>query len=136
MTQRQRLNKMVKQIFPAIHGGDGRRDLSHSGWQRLIPKTVLLCCGSVKGMSKLLFFCSGLAENGGIYSTKYLPEVASFTKKYHKAEDTVFWSDLETAHYSRRSIEEMERLNVDVVPKLVNPPNVPKLRFVEDFWQA
>ena len=98
--------------------------LSHTKF----PKTVLLWLTiSENGMSKLLFFRSGLAVNGGIYSTKYLPEVASFTKKYYKAEDTVFWPHLESAHCSRRSFEELERLNVDVVPKL---------RLIEDFWQA
>ena len=28
----------------------------------------------------------------------------------------------------------MERLNIDVVPKSANPPNVPQLRPIENFW--
>ena len=82
---------------------------------------------SKMGMSKSLFLRSGLAVNGEIYSTKCLPEVASFIKKYHKGEDAVFWPDLASAHYSKRSLEEMERLHIDVVPKSANPPNVSQL---------
>ena len=99
------------------------------------PKKALLWLTiSEKGMSMPLFFRSGLAVNGEIYSTKCLPEVASFIKKYHKGEDAVFWPDLASAHYSKRSLEEMERLNIDVVPKSANPPNVPQLRPIENFW--
>ena len=28
----------------------------------------------------------------------------------------------------------MERLNIDVIPKSANPPNVPQLRPIENFW--
>ena len=28
----------------------------------------------------------------------------------------------------------MKRQNIDVVPKLANPPNVPQLRPIENFW--
>ena len=46
----------------------------------------------------------------------------------------MFWPDLASAHYSKRSLEEMERLNIVVVPKSANPPNVPQLRPIENFW--
>ena len=43
------------------------------------------------------------------------------------------WPELASVHYSKRSLEEMEWLNIDVVPKLANPPNVPQLRPIENF---
>ena len=93
------------------------------------PKKELLWLTiSKKWMSKPLFFRSGLAVNGEICSTKCLPKVAPFIKKYHKGEDAVFWQNLASAHYLKRSLEEMERLNIDVVPKSANPPNVPQLK--------
>ena len=46
----------------------------------------------------------------------------------------MFWPDLASTHYSKRSLEQMERLNIDVVPKSANPPNVPQLRPIENFW--
>ncbi|XP_065077549.1 uncharacterized protein LOC135700820 [Ochlerotatus camptorhynchus] len=162
MTQRQRLNKMVNSFFPANHDVAVVMDdetyltLDGNDWQgtsyftsstkevssvvKLIshtqfPKKVLLWLTiSEKGMPKPFFFRSGLAVNGEIYSTKYLPEVASFIKKYHKGEDAVFWPDLVSTHYSKRSLEEMERMNIDVVPKSANPANVPQLRPIENFW--
>ena len=33
----------------------------------------------------------------------WLPEVASFIKKYYKGKDVVFWPDLASVHYSKRS---------------------------------
>ena len=117
--------------FPTNQVSSEVKFISHTKF----PKKVLLRLTiSEKGMSKPLFFRSGLAVNGEIYSTKCLPEVASFIKKYHKGEDTVFWPDLASAHYSNRSLEEMERLSIDVVPKSANPPNVPQLRPIENFW--
>ena len=73
----------------------------------------LFACGlwltiSAKGMSKPLFFSSGLAVHGKVYSTKCLPVAAAFIQKHHAGEDVAFWSDLASAHYAERSLEEME----------------------------
>ena len=87
--------------------------------QTKFPKKVRLWLTiSEKGMSKLLFFCSGLAVNEEISSTKCLPEVVSFIKKYHKGEDTVSWPDLASAHYSKRSLEEMENFWANLKRKI------------------
>lgn len=161
MTQRQRLNRMVTSIFPSnrdvavVMDDETYLTLDGNDWQGTsyftsptkevssevkfishtkFPKKVLLWLTiSEKGISKPLFFRSGLAVNGDIYSTKCLPEVAKFIKKYHKDEDVVFWPDLASAHYSKRSLEEMERLNIDVVPKSANPLNVLQLHPMENF---
>ena len=111
-TQRQRLDKTIKSIFPAnrdmavVMDNEAYLTLDSNDWQGTsyftsptkevssevkfsshtkFPKKVRLWLTiSEKGMSKLLFFHSGLAVNGKIYNTKCQPEVASFIKKYHK----------------------------------------------------
>ena len=65
--------------------------ISHTKFSK---KVLLWLTISENGMSKPLFFRSGLSVNGEIYSTKCLPEVASFIKKYHKGENEVFWPNL------------------------------------------
>ncbi len=42
--------------------------------------------------------------------------------------------DLASSHYSRDSIAEFERLGIEIVPKEANPPAVPRLRPIENFW--
>ncbi|XP_055535517.1 uncharacterized protein LOC129724554 [Wyeomyia smithii] len=161
MTQRQRLNKMV---CPANHdvvvmmNTETCLTLHGNHWQgtsyftsptkevgtevkfiphtKFLKKMLLWLTISEKGMSKFALLSLRTSVSGEIYSTKCLPEVASFIKKHQKTEDAVFWPDLASAHYSKRSLEGVEQLNTDVVPKLANPPNVPKLRPIEDFWPS
>lgn len=47
---------------------------------------------------------------------------------------TFFWPDLASCHYSKATMEWYETNNVNVVPKDVNPPNVPELRPIERYW--
>lgn len=161
-TQKQRLTILVKEIFPAkrnvmvVMDDETYLTLDGNNWQgkgyftsptkeissnvkyiahTKFPKKVLLWLTiSEKGMSRPVFFLSGTAVNGESYSTKCLPEVAAFIKKYHKDDNVVFWPDLASSHYSKRALEEMERLGIPVVPKHANPPNVPQLRPIENFW--
>jgi transposase len=46
----------------------------------------------------------------------------------------VFWPDLVSSHYPNATLLEYERLNIKFVPKSSNPPNVPQLRPIENFW--
>lgn len=47
---------------------------------------------------------------------------------------TLFWPDLATCHYSRRTIAWYEENNVAFVPKEMNPPNSPNFRPIERYW--
>lgn len=88
---------------------------------------------SEKEMSKPLFFSSRLAMNGEVYSTKCLLEVVVSIKKYHAKEDIAFCTNLASAHYAKRSLEEVNRLKITVVPKTANSPNVAQLRSIDFF---
>lgn len=46
----------------------------------------------------------------------------------------LFWPDLASCHYSKSTLEWYEANGIDVVPKLLNPPNVPELRPIEVYW--
>jgi len=60
--------------------------------------------------------------------------LVKFIKRYHSDQNFIFWPDLASAHYARETLAEFERLNITVVPKDSNPPNVPQLRPIEIFW--
>ena len=52
-----------------------------------------------------------------------------------RGEDKIlFWPDLESAHYTLPTRALFEEVQIPYVPREANPPNVPKLRQVEDFW--
>lgn len=85
---------------------------------------------SERGISSPQFFESGLAVNGERYRQHFLPKVVQFIAEKHKNKKISFWPDLA----SSPSLAEMSRLNIPFVPKDQNPPNLPQLRPIEDFW--
>lgn len=42
----------------------------------------------------------------------------------------MFWPDLASVHYAKDVQAELQRLKIEFVPKLQNPPNVPQLRIL------
>ncbi|KAJ8976795.1 hypothetical protein NQ317_014138 [Molorchus minor] len=48
--------------------------------------------------------------------------------------DIIFWPDLASCHYARRTREWLEHNNINYVPREDNPPNVPQARPIEEFW--
>ena len=89
---------------------------------------------SPRGMSKTLFFKSGLAMNQSIYKDQCLTKgLLPFINKYYRAVNYVFWPDLATSHYARSVQEFLFTKGVNFVPRYLNPANVPKVRPIEDF---
>lgn len=99
------------------------------------PKKVMVWLAlSRYGISKPVFFRSGLAVSSEIYVQKCMPKLKKFIKKYHKDGNIVFWPDLASAHYARLTTAFLEKNNIPYIQKENNPPNVPQLRPIEDFW--
>lgn len=46
----------------------------------------------------------------------------------------IFWLDLATAHYANVCNTWYEQNKVNIVPKELNPPNVPEVRQIERYW--
>ena len=157
VTQKRRIKKMAAEIFPAkrhvkvLMDDETYLTLDGNDWQGTphkpvddkvkyishakFHKKVLLWLTIIeKGMSNPILFPSGLAVIAEVYSTQCLPEVSRFIKKFHGNDDIVFWPELASSHYAKKSLEEMKRLTIPVVPKDSNPPNIPQLRPIENFW--
>lgn len=57
-----------------------------------------------------------------------------FIQNHHPNGDIMFWPDLASAHYAKLSLETLESLGIPFVLKEENPPGLPQLRPIEDFW--
>lgn len=75
-----------------------------------------------------------LGNNSEVYVRKRLLKLITFIRKSHEHDRYVFWPDLASSHYSKASVERLQQHNILFVPKSANPPNVPKVRPIEDFW--
>lgn len=97
-------------------------------------KVLLWLAVSERGISEPVFFKAGLAVNKEVYISKCLPILHKFIQQHHKNEKIVFWPDLASAHYAKDTLVRLEELKIEYVPKDHNPPNVPQLRPIENFW--
>ena len=59
---------------------------------------------------------------------RFLP----FTRSHNP--NPLFWPDLASIHYAKKTMEWYEANNIDIVPIEANPPNCPHLRPVEKYW--
>lgn len=68
-----------------------------------VPKKVLLWLAiSSRGMSKPVFFESGLAVNAERYTGSCLPAVRDFIRTHHRGANITGLPDLASSHYSKR----------------------------------
>ena len=47
---------------------------------------------------------------------------------------TLFWADLASIHYSKKTVEWYEKNEVNFAPKSINPPNRSEERPIEFYW--
>lgn len=53
--------------------------------------------------------------------------------KSHRV-NTIFWPDLASCHYSKKTVKWYKLNHINFVPKDSNPPNCPELRPIERYW--
>ena len=104
--------------------------------KKKFPKKLLVWVAiSGRGHSDVFFRTSGLAVNGEVYREQCVRQrLKPFIDEVHGEDEILFWPDLASAHYAHPTRALFEELEIPFVPRDANPPNVPKLRPVEDFW--
>jgi hypothetical protein len=88
------------------------------------PKVLILCaisetCVSIsyKGSVK------GQAIDIDVYIIKCLPKMVKFIEKHHKNDETIFWPDVASCHYAKKTLEWIEQeKSIKIMPKADNPP--------------
>jgi transposase len=105
-------------------------------YQDKYPTKILVwLCISPRGVSTPFFVPSGQAVNQFVYLDGPIKKhLVPFINKYYPSGKYVFWPDLANAHYANSVLNYLKDKNIPVVPKKINPANVPKARPIEDFW--
>lgn len=99
------------------------------------PKILVWAAISTKGVSKLYIQDSQMsAIKSDTYISKCLTKLDKFINTKHLRDEIIFWPDLASCHYSKNTQDWLAMKKINFVPKHVNPPNIPKARPVEDFW--
>ncbi|XP_030752754.1 uncharacterized protein LOC115879873 [Sitophilus oryzae] len=76
----------------------------------------------------------GEALNAELYIENCLPKLLQFLNTHHVDDEIIFWPDLASCHYARITRDWYEANNINFVPKVDNPPNLPQARPIEEFW--
>jgi len=101
--------------------------------EKFNKKLLVWAAISEFGISDLYYHqCSG-AMNADIYIQECIKNrLRKFVQKHNCR--TIFWPDLASSHYARKTLDTLEELQINYVSKDCNPHNVPQLRPIETFW--
>ena len=90
---------------------------------------------SEDGIALPFIYESSIAIDANRYINKFLkPKLVKFINSKYKEDEYVFWPDLASAHYAKKTIDVLKANNIVFVDKHENPPNVPQARPIETFW--
>lgn len=77
---------------------------------------------------------TGLAINQVSYLEILKTHLIPFIRRKYRGGGYVFWPDLASSHYASSVQNYLKEAKVPVVPKNMNPANLPQVRPIEDFW--
>lgn len=99
------------------------------------PKVLVWCAISSKGISEpYIRPRGGPAIDSDTYIKECLPKLKRFVENKHARDQIMFWPDLASCHYGKKTLDWLRQQKIQFVPKKDNPPNVPQARPIENFW--
>ena len=139
MTKRTSPSREVKcrqtARFYTEPGGDVTNNVRYRAEVKFPRKLLVWMAISPRGVSKPVILPSRVNVGGEIYQEKCLKEgLLPFLSAKYPHEGFIFWPDLAAAHYARETLQFLQDAGVPVVGRDDNPPNVPQLRPIEDYW--
>ncbi len=121
--------------FHSYEGLEASEEVKYRFVSKFPAKVMVWIAISAKGISDPLIMKFGNAINAQTYIDECLSKrLTKFLAKYHSDGNYIFWPDLASSHYANTTQAAYERLNIKVVPKSMNPPNVPQVCPIENFW--
>lgn len=112
-------------------------DVKYASKSKYEPKVLVWAAMSSKGISAPLIRPNkAKAVNSDVYISQCLPKLKQFINKYHADDEIMFWPDLASCHYAKKTLDWLTEQNIPFVPKKDNPPNVPQARPIEIFWSV
>ncbi|XP_031621012.1 uncharacterized protein LOC116339331 [Contarinia nasturtii] len=101
------------------------------------PKVLVWVAISSKGISTPVIRPFGAkAIDSDTYINQCLPKLKQFIENHHTRAEIMFWPDLASSHYAKKTLNWLTAQNIPFVPKKDNPPNIPQTRPIEDFWSV
>lgn len=111
--------------------------VKYAGKSKFEPKVLVWCAISSKGISEpIIRPTKAQAINSDIYINQCMPELVRFIENKHFRDKIMFWPDLESSHYSKKTLDSLTEQKIPFVPKKDNPPNIPQARPIEHFWSV
>lgn len=118
--------------YSAQKRGDCEEKYKFKKQDKYGKKYMIWQCICSCGLKSEAFVISG-SLTADIYITECLEKrLLPFIRKH--TIPIVFWPDLASSHYSRKTLNWAEEKSVAFMPKEWNPPNSPQLRPIELFW--
>ncbi|XP_031634119.1 uncharacterized protein LOC116347595 [Contarinia nasturtii] len=112
-------------------------DVKDAGDAKFEPKVLVWLAISSKGVSAPLIRPNGgQAINSDTYISQCLPKLKQFIENHHARDEIMFWPNLASSHYAKKTLNWLTEQNIPFVPKEDNPPNIPQARPIEDFWSV
>jgi len=110
-------------------------DVKYKYQEKFEKKILVWIAISPAGVSTPIFFESKMAINQDVYLDKCIKaRLIPFIRRNYPNGGYVFWPDLASSHYAKKVQDYLQAEKIQVVPKEVNPANLPKARPIEDFW--
>ena len=101
------------------------------------PKVLLWIAISKQGTSSPCFRLQNChALKSGDYVKYCLTRLKKFIDHNYSDGNYLFWPDLASCHYSKYTSDKISELNIKRLGKEKNPPNIPQLRPIEDFFAS
>jgi transposase len=121
--------------YHSFDGLEAPENVKYRFTSKFPSKVMVWIAMSAKGLSDPLIIKSGQAIDASLYIKECLNKrLVKFIAKHHSDGKYIFWPDLATSHYANLTQAEYARLQIKYVPKNLNPPNVPQVRPIENFW--
>ena len=112
-------------------------NVKYAGKLKYEPKVLVWCAISSKGVSEpIIRPAKAQAINSDIYISQCLPKLKQFIENKHAGDKIMFWPDLASSHYAKKTTDWLTAQNIPFVPKKTNPPNIPQARPIEHFWSV
>lgn len=112
------------------------RDVKFKQKEKYVPKVLVWIAISSKGRSVAFVAPSRMNINAEVYQNECIRQrLLPFVQEMYPNGDYIFWPDLASSHYAKKTLETLNELGIPVVPKDQNLPAAPEIRPIERFWR-
>ena len=115
--------------------GDAPPEYKTCPVKRFETKLMMWIAISPRGISRPYFVPSAVAVNKEIYMKECIQKkLYPFLQEKYPDSDYIFWPDLASSHTAKTTVGLLQELDINFVSKEDNPPCVPQLRPIENFF--